>query len=117
MISSVSRAFDRWLSAGVATADALDSVRGSVVIRFGPEDRRRPVDSVATFGMLVSRARQIHPDPGSAVGDSLYMRLLATFFRPTIVANRAVTELRRDEVRRSIPIAKYDVLAGEKIVK
>jgi putative nucleotidyltransferase with HDIG domain len=66
--------------------------------------------------MLVSRARLIHPDPGSAVGDSLYMRLLATFFRPTIVPDRAATELRREEVRRSIPAAKYEVLAGEKII-
>ena len=116
MIQTIGRAFDRWLSAGVATAGALDSVRGSVVIRFGPEDRRRPVDSVATFGMLVSRARLIHPDPNSATADSLYTRLLATFFHPTIVPDRATTELRREEVRRSVPLAKYDVQAGEKII-
>jgi putative nucleotidyltransferase with HDIG domain len=44
------------------------------------------------------------------------MRLLATFFHPTIVPDRMATELRREEVRRSIPPAKYDVLAGEKII-
>lgn len=44
------------------------------------------------------------------------MRLLATFFHPTIVPDRAQTELRREDVRRSIPVSKYEVLAGEKIV-
>lgn len=116
MLSSINRAFDRWLSAGVATAGALDSVHGSVVVRVGNEDRRRPVDSVATFNMLVSRARLIHPDPASATADSIYTRLLATFFHPTIVPDRATTEVRREEVRRSVPTAKYDVQAGEKII-
>jgi cyclic-di-AMP phosphodiesterase PgpH len=114
--ASLARTIDRWLSAGVASGGALDSVRGAIVIRGGGEDRRLPSDSVATFNMLVSRARLIHPDPASPVGDSLYMRLLATFFHPTIVPDRATTELRRDEVRRSVPLAKYEVQAGEKII-
>ncbi len=116
MIGALTRAFDRWLAVGVASAGSLDSVRGTIVVRSGGEDHRVPADSVATFNMLVSRARLIHPDPGSAVGDSLYMRLLATFFHPTIVPDRATTELRREEVRRSIPVAKYEVQAGEKII-
>jgi putative nucleotidyltransferase with HDIG domain len=116
LITSVSRAFDRWLAAGVASAGSLDSVAGAIVVRTGGEDRRLPADSVATFNMLVSRARLIHPDPASAVGDSLYVKLLATFFHPTIVADRATTELRREEVRRSIPVSRYEVLAGEKII-
>ena len=113
---ALSRVFDRWLAAGVAATGALDSVRGVVVVRVGGEDRRLPADSVATFNMLVSRARLVHPDPRSAVGDSVYMRLLATLFHPTIVPDRAATELRREQVRRSIPVAKYEVQAGEKIV-
>jgi putative nucleotidyltransferase with HDIG domain len=116
MLQAVNRVFDRWLSAGVATAGALDSVRGSVVVRVGNEDTRKPVDSVATFNMLVTRAKLIHPDPTSATADSVYTRLLATFFRPTIVPDRATTELRREEVRRTVPLAKYDVQAGEKII-
>jgi putative nucleotidyltransferase with HDIG domain len=116
MLQAINRVFDRWLSEGVATAGALDSVRGSVVVRMGNEDRRRSVDSVATFNMLVTRAKLIHPDPTSATADSIYTRLLATFFRPTIVPDRATTELRREEVRRTVPLAKYDVQAGEKII-
>ena len=44
------------------------------------------------------------------------MRLIATFFHPTIVPDHAATQLRREEVRRSISDAKYDVLAGQKII-
>jgi hypothetical protein len=116
LFQSLGRAFDRWLSAGVATAGALDSIHGDIVIRSGTQDRRTSSDSVATFNMLVSRARLIHPDPSSAVGDSLYMRFLATFFHPTIVADLAATQLRQDDARRAVPTAKYDVLAGEKII-
>jgi putative nucleotidyltransferase with HDIG domain len=116
LFSTVGRVFDRWLPSGVATAGALDSVRGAVVIRAGGEDHRLPSDSITTFSMLVTRARLVHPDPNSAVGDALYMRLLATFFHPTIVPDRATTELRRQEVRQSIPVVKYDVQAGEKII-
>lgn len=116
MLQAIGRVFDRWLSAGVASAGTLDSVRGVIVIRSGGEDHRLPSDSVSTFTMMVSRARLIHPDPASAVADSIYTRLLATFFHPTIVPDRATTELRREEVRRSIPVAKYEVQAGEKII-
>lgn len=116
LLLALSHVFDRWLAAGVANASALDSVRGEIVIRSHGEERQLPADSVATFSTLVSRARLMHPDPRSAPADALYMRLLASFFHPTIVLDRAATELRRDDVRRAVRIAKYDVLAGEKIV-
>lgn len=116
LVNSLIRVFDRWLAAGVVSSGELDSVRGAIVVRTRGEDRRLPVDSIATFSMLVTRARMMHPDPQSSIGDSLYMRLLATFFHPTIVPDRAATELRREEVRRSIPLAKYEVKAGEKII-
>jgi len=116
LFGAVGRVFDRWLSAGVAAANGMEQVRGSVVIQNNGEDRRVSADSVATFSTLVSRARRIHPDPGSAVGDSLYMRFLATFFHPTIVPDHATTELRRAQVRDAVPTSKYDIQAGEKIV-
>ena len=116
VFQTLDRVFDRWLRAGVTTTGALDSVHGAIILRSGNDDRRLPSDSIATFAMLVSRARLVHPDPGSAVGDSVYMRLLATFFRPTVVANPAATEARREDVRRAIAPEKYEVLAGEKIV-
>ncbi|HTI65725.1 MAG TPA: hypothetical protein VL524_19510, partial [Gemmatimonadaceae bacterium] len=57
MLQAIERVFDRWLSAGVASAGSLDSVRGVIVVRSGGEDHRLTSDSVATFTMLVSRAR------------------------------------------------------------
>ena len=116
VFQTLDRVFDRWLRAGVTSTGVLDSVHGAIVLRSGTEERRLPSDSIATFAMLVSRARLVHPDPGSAVGDSVYMRLLATFFHPTVVADPAATEARREDVRRAISPAKYEVLAGEKIV-
>jgi len=116
VFQTLDRVFDRWLRAGVTSTGVLDSVHGAIVLRSGTEERRLPSDSIATFAMLVSRARLVHPDPGSAVGDSVYMRLLATFFHPTVVADPAATEARREDVRRAIAPAKYEVLAGEKIV-
>jgi hypothetical protein len=116
LFGAVTRVFDRWLSAGVASSGALDSVHGEIVVRSGGEDHRMPADSVSTFNMLMTRARLIHPDPSSTVGDSLYTRLLASFFHPTIVPDRATTELRQADVRQSIPEAKYEVQAGEKII-
>lgn len=116
MMQAIGRSFDRWLALGVATAGSLDSVRGSVVVRSNEDDRRMPADSVTTFNMLVSRARLIHPDASSSTADAIYTRLLATFFHPTIVPDRATTKLRRDEVRQSVPVEKYDVQAGEKII-
>jgi putative nucleotidyltransferase with HDIG domain len=116
LFRSLGRVLDRWLAAGVASSGALDSVRGVIVVRRSGEDHRVSSDSVATFNVLVTRARLVHPDPQSAVADALYMRLLATFFHPTIVPDRVTTEVRREDVRRSVPVAKYQVLRGEKII-
>ncbi|HKO16093.1 MAG TPA: HDIG domain-containing protein [Gemmatimonadaceae bacterium] len=116
MLTAVDRVFERWLGAGVASRGALDNVRGDVSLRSNGEERRVPADSLANFSMLVARARLVHPDPGSDVGDGLYLRLLGAFFHPTLVPDLATTQMRRDEMRRSVPRAKYEVRAGEKIV-
>jgi putative nucleotidyltransferase with HDIG domain len=116
LTQAVSRVFDRWLSGGVAQTGVLDTVRGGVLLRRGSDDRRVSPDDIATFGSLLSRARLIHPDPTSAVGDALYIRLLSAFFRPTIVADPAATLLRHDELLRSVSPVKYQIQSGEKIV-
>jgi putative nucleotidyltransferase with HDIG domain len=113
---AIGRVFERWLSGGVAQTGVLDTIRGGLLLRRGSDERRVLPDDIATFGSLLSRARLIHPDPASAVGDALYIRLLTTFFRPTIVPDPAATRIRRDELLRSISPVKYQVQAGEKIV-
>lgn len=116
MFANVSRTFERWLGTGVTSSGALDNVRGNIVLRQHGEDRRVPADSVLTFNMLVSRAVLLEPDPGSVVGRELYRRLVGALFHPTIALDRAATEVRRQELSRSVSTTKFEVLAGEKIV-
>jgi putative nucleotidyltransferase with HDIG domain len=116
LLAAVRRVMDRWVGAGVVASGAMDGLRGDVVLVRGESERRMPVDSLLAFSQLVSRARLINPDPSSEVGTSLYLKLITTFFRPTIELDRTLTERRRDEMRRSVTSVKYMVRAGEKIV-
>ena len=114
--TSLERIFSRWLASGIAPTGALDTVRGDAVIRRAGEERRAPADSVPTFSTFVSRARLLHPDPTSPVGEAVYIKLLGNLFHPTLVFDRAATEKARDELRSSVPQNKYSVREGEKIV-
>ena len=116
MFSAVERVFDRWLGTGIASRGSLDNVRGDVILRNGKEEKRISSDSIQGFSVLVSRARLIHPDPSSVVGDDVYFRLLGALFHPTVVPNAAATEMRREDIRRSVPKSKYEVRVGEKII-
>lgn len=116
LLAAVRRVFDRWVAGGVVASGATDQLRGEVLLTRGTQERRLPVDSMLGFSQLVSRARLINPDPRSEVGTSLYLKLITTFFRPTIELDRTLTERRRDEIRRSVPPIRYVVRAGEKIV-
>src|SRR6266487_3689187 len=73
-------------------------------------------DQVLSYAQYLVRARAIHPDRGSSVGDQLYVRLAGHFFRPTLIPNTLETERRRDELRRSVDPSKYIVRAGDRIV-
>ncbi|MFL5575378.1 MAG: HD family phosphohydrolase [Gemmatimonadaceae bacterium] len=116
MVGAIERTFDRWLAAGVASSSALDAAGPTVNVRRGESERPTPSDSVLTFPSLVARARLMHPDPNSAIGDALYVQLLGAFFRPTLVYDRVTTERRRQDLQRSVNVRKYEVRAGEKIV-
>ena len=116
LMFSVRRAFDRWVSAGVVATGSVDQLRGEALLIRGGEERRVAVDSLLTFTQLVSRARLINPDPRSETGTELYLKLLTSFFRPTVVPDRPRTDRRREELRESVAEVKFSVLAGEKIV-
>ncbi len=115
MISAVSQAYGRWLSAGIAAEGALNGVSGEVVVRRGRGEHPQPSDSVRTFAEFAVQARALQPDPGPVVR-GVYERLLRAFFHPTIVPDSATTDMRRGQLRRSVPVSKFDVRAGEKIV-
>lgn len=116
MRSALSRAFARWLAAGVAPSGALDTLRGDVLIRRGSEEIRAAADSVDTFSIFVSRARLLHPDPASPVGDAVYTKLIGSLFHPTLIVDRVASEKARNALRASVPEAQYTVREGEKIV-
>ena len=115
-IDAVRRIYDRWLSAGVASTGVLDAVTGAVTLRRDSVERSVTADSIPTFATLLVRARLLHPDPQSVVGDAAFRKLLTAFFRPTIAYDRVATERARQELRRSMPNVKYTLRQGEKIV-
>ncbi|HET7564804.1 MAG TPA: HDIG domain-containing protein, partial [Gemmatimonadaceae bacterium] len=110
------RVFGRWLSVGVASGTTIDDVRGEIIVRRGTEERGMLADSVLTFGSLLARSQPMQPDRNSSVADGLYLKLLSTFFHPTIALDRAATEQRRQELRNSVDANLFQVRAGEKIV-
>jgi len=116
LLAAVRAVFDRWVTSGVVSTGAIDRLRGEVLLHRGEVEDRLPVDSLLSFGQLISRARLFNPDPGSEAGTALYLKLITSFFRPTITFDRTQTERRLDELRRSVPAGKYSVRAGEKIV-
>jgi putative nucleotidyltransferase with HDIG domain len=115
-LAAVRRVYERWVGLGIVASGAVDRLRGDVLLERDGEERRIHVDSLLTFNQLVSRARTLNPDPASEVGTDVYLKLLTSFFRPTIVLDRGQTERRRDDLRRNVGVNRYTVLAGEKIV-
>jgi putative nucleotidyltransferase with HDIG domain len=116
VVDAVGRVFDRWLAGGIATTGALDGIQGAVTLRRDTSVTSVNADSVATFASLLARAQLLDPDPQSVVGDGVFRKLLTAFFRPTIVYDRVATERARQELRKSVPDAKYTLQLGEKIV-
>jgi len=113
---AVRRVFARWLASGIVAGSAIEQLRGDVIVRRGSEERSVMVDSLLTFGSLLNRARSMQPDRNSSVAEGLYLKLLSSFFHPTIVLDRVATETRRQELRASVDTNRYRVRTGEKIV-
>ena len=116
MEDALRRVFGRWLAAGVASGSTIDDVRGEIILRRGTEERGMLADSVLTFGSLLARSQPMQPDRNSSVADALYLKLLSTFFHPTVALDRIATERRRQELRSSVDVNLFQVRAGEKIV-
>ncbi|MEP6691108.1 MAG: HDIG domain-containing metalloprotein [Gemmatimonadaceae bacterium] len=116
MDAGVRRVFQRWLPAGIMPSTGLEGVRGDVIVRRGSEEHSEHADSLLSFGSLLARARAMHPDPNSSAGDGVFIKLVSAFFHPSILADRAATDVRRAELARSVSPIRYQVRAGEKIV-
>src|SRR2546427_5405988 len=114
---ALSELFDHTLALGVTGPGVLQVEQApELIVRRRSGEQSVSRDQVLTYAQYLSRARAIHPDRGSSVGDQLYARLAGHFFRPTLIPNTLETERRRDELRRSVGPSQYIVRAGDRIV-
>ncbi len=116
---ALQRLFDRTLAQGVTGPGVLQGEQSrELIVRRGSTESSVQRDQVLTFAQYLNRAKskQMHPDPGSSVGDVLYIKLQRQFFRPTLIPKPLETERRRNELRGSVDPSKYIVRAGDRIV-
>jgi putative nucleotidyltransferase with HDIG domain len=114
---ALSELFDRTLALGVTAPGVLQVEQApELIVRRRASEQSVPRAQVLSYAQYLARARQVHPDKGSSVGDAVYLRLASHFFRPTLIPNTLETERRRDELRRSVDPSKYIVRAGDRIV-
>jgi membrane-associated HD superfamily phosphohydrolase len=107
----------RTLGAGVvATVPFEGESSAQLIVRRGGLETQLPRDQVLTFDDYVQRAQAMHPDPGSSVGDVVYLKLVRHFFRPTLVRNELETARRRSELAAGVAKSKYAVRQGDVIV-
>ena len=108
---------DRTLALGATGPGVLQVEQAQeLIIRRRSGETSVPRDQVMSYAQYLTRARTVHPDKGSSVGDAVYLKLAGHFFRPTLVPNAGETERRRDELRKSVDPSKYIVRAGDRIV-
>lgn len=114
---ALTRLFDRTLAQGVTGPGVLQVEQSrELIVRRGTSESSVARDQVLTFAQYLNRAKQLHPDAGSSVGDVLYLKLVRQFFRPTLIPKQLETERRRNELRGSVDPSKYIVRAGDRIV-
>jgi len=114
---ALDRLSDRTLAQGVTGPGVLQSEQSrELIVRRGSTESSVQRDQVLTFAQYLNRAKQLHPDAGSSVGDVLYLKLVRQFFRPTLIPKPLETERRRNELRGSVDPSKYIVRAGDRIV-
>ncbi len=117
MQQALQRLFDRTLAQGVAGPGVLQGEQSrELIVRRGTTESSVQRDQALTFNQYMNRARTLHPDPGSSVGDVLYIKLQRQFFRPTLIPKPLETERRRNELRGSVDPSKYIVRSGDRIV-
>ncbi|HXQ29231.1 MAG TPA: HDIG domain-containing protein [Gemmatimonadales bacterium] len=109
--------FAHTLAVGTVAQGVLQGEASStIVVRRGTIETAVPRDQVMAYGQYLAVARRYQPDPGSAAAATVFVRLAARFYRPTLVPDPLETEHRRDELRRSVDPTKYVVRAGDRIV-
>ena len=108
---------DETLAAGVTAPGAMQAEQApEVIVRRRGAETAVLRESVAGYSQYLERARAVHPDRSSSVGDATYLKLVGHFFIPTLRYDQTASERRRDELRRSVDRSKYVVRTGDRIV-
>lgn len=104
------------LSRGVADAGVI---RGEpsrmLLLQRADEETLTARDSIRTFADLVEMADRAGQRLGSEDAARTVRRLVAAFYRPTIVLDAELTERRRQQLRQSVDSVRYTVRAGERL--
>lgn len=104
------------LATGVTAPGTIEQETvDDVVVRRDETERTVAREDITTFARYIALDR-FHPDPGSSVGDQVFIKILSRFFAPTLVRNESLTEARRAALRAQVDSVKYQVRANERIV-
>ena len=112
VLAALRRSASGYLAPGISAAE----LGRDVVLRQGAAERIVVSDSLHPFGDFLEAAVAQGPEGRGAGAEQTYERLVGTFFRPTLVYERAETERRRDALRRTVDSVEAVVQPGEKII-
>jgi putative nucleotidyltransferase with HDIG domain len=114
---SLGRMVTTYLARGVALTETIGSeTHAEVFLRRGGDTTRMALDDITTRTQYLARQTAENPYPNSAEAQVLFVKLLNTFFEPTVVPNVAATEESRDRARASVNPLKDEVRANERII-
>ena len=105
------------LSNGIADAGTVRAERSEVIVLLrNGQERLVPRGSLITFSDFVERSDRAAVPAEDALGQRVFRRIAASFFRPTIVYDADLTESRRGQLRLNVDSLRFRVAAGEQIV-
>lgn len=114
---SVTRFVVGMMSRGVADAGAVRAEPSpSVVLLRDGRERIVPRNSLLTFSDFVERSDRAAVPADDALGQRVFRRIAASFFRPTVVFDTELTASRRGQLRLNVDSLKYRVAAGQRII-
>ncbi|HTR21153.1 MAG TPA: HDIG domain-containing protein, partial [Gemmatimonadales bacterium] len=105
------------LGQGVASAVSLRAEPSrQLIVRRGPNEYGVDKSQVLTAEGYLGRARGLHPDPGSSVGDLVYLKLVRRSFRITLTRDDLATTRRRNELIAGVDRTKFAVRQGDRLI-
>lgn len=114
---AVRQLLGRQLRRGVPVGGTLDEEQSrEILVRRGEREGVARRDTLLTYEGFLQSRHEAHPDPKSALGDPVFVKLLNGLFRPTLVPNRTDYEQRRQQMRESVDKVKERVQENVRII-